>query len=91
MTFDNQQSCNDVPLVRTPDGDRLTVKMGIFSADEIVTNASSSENLIIAGTLILTVLLLLILVCARMYGKYLKKSVCEVARREVTLANMRQV
>lgn len=63
--------------------------MGIFSADEIVTNASTSETTLIAVTLVVIVLMMIIFVCARMYAKFLKSSVNESARREVQLANIK--
>lgn len=65
--------------------------MGFFSNDEIVANASTPENTVIASTLVVIVAVLILFVIMRMYTKYMQGKVKEEARREVQLSNLRTV
>lgn len=64
--------------------------MGFFSSDEIVAN-TSSDNTIIEAALIVIVLLVIFYTCGKLYAKFMKNNISEVARREVQLNAMRQV
>ena len=60
--------------------------MGWFSSDEIVTNTTSTLSEV---ALLIIAIVLVIYMQGKIYARYAKKQAAEMARREITLYNIK--
>lgn len=65
--------------------------MGIFSADEIVTNSSSTEEKLSAGALCVLAIVILALLVFKMMSAFNKAQLQQLTRREAHLQSLANV